>query len=655
MDAPVYQVDDPLVKIMFKGRAAERARLSEYREGPIDTFADIMSNDPRLLRFKDNLSRKLSAEHSENVDEYGRVYGNGLISNFYGIRHVSGFPMKPSSYPLYSNIHHREKAGLANDFVKPWHKNVLKAIVRLFFSDLEPVSLRLRKGSSSVAPFFEKAMHKKMDIVRFSLNNAERAAILIGKGDHVNAWKNFQIGGVVRWLHRRQSSDAISFDDGSWTFKPRKVNDLEYAISGGERGSEIVASKALNDVDFSVPDGFARERNREVAGVPLGINSIGMPIAQAVRKRIYSLYSYSYHHTTREEMANDLRKWDFTIAADVASHDVYWPPFVLEAIADELLEMGYSGWWVDLFRMTAHLPYFVTGIAKNVPNVMIGDWRNPSSNRGLMSGDSFTDIKGTILMTWVYLILQIEHTAPQYEQRCQTVESSLSLTHQYLQGALPILLKDKSDDALLGWKSSILKPAAIKLQERMKKGESVSPYMIVGYEHGGAFLGNILLYPTNKQQSELILTGNIQSMLINQFSPEHGVDAKRRDRANVKRPFPGLAWETIPTVYGSCDLFSNVSEAIEREWFDSFGFSYRKYREDMLEQDKRKLRQYTKEVSALSGLRDLSLIDQEVLATPEKLMYKYTPDDVSSSVDEFLFHGLPLEEVEPFFNSVVPR
>jgi hypothetical protein len=98
-----------------------------------------------------------------------------------------------------------------------------------------------------------------------------------------------------------------------------------------------------------------------------------------------------------------------------------------------------------------------------------------------------------------------------------------------------------------------------------------------------------------------------------------------------------------------------VSEAIEREWFDSFGFSYRKYREDMLEQDKRKLRQYTKEVSALSGLRDLSLIDQEVLATPEKLMYKYTPDDVSSSVDEFLFHGLPLEEVEPFFNSVVPR
>jgi hypothetical protein len=77
-------------------------------------------------------------------------------------------------------------------------------------------------------------------------------------------------------------------------------------------------------------------------------------------------------------------------------------------------------------------------------------------------------------------------------------------------------------------------------------------------------------------------------------------------------------------------------------------------REKLLDDDKRKLQSYIKERKMRNGINDLSLIDQEVLASPEKLMYKYSPTDVSPEIVDLLFNGLTLEQVEPYFNSVIP-
>lgn len=647
----VFYPGDPVCDALFVGPKALRNRDKQFKEGPIEFLPGHMSNDWPVLLFKKEVSEKLTSRFPESVDEYGRVTGNGVRSNFYGVRHVNGYPMRPATFPIADNRGLRTQAGLANDFVEPWHRAALVALVELFFTSLQPVAMRLRKGASSMMPVYETRMTARQDIARFSLASGPAAARLISKGDYENAWRKYHIGGAYHTVYRRQSSDAVAYEKGKWFAKDRAVADLQYAISGGRSGTYLPASKELGDVDFRHPEGFFRERNRTAQGGPFGLNANLMPIAQAARAHMYEEYAYTLHHTTRESMQASLRDWKFSIAADVSSHDMFWPTFLIPVIKEGMARAGVRDWWLELYDLKSRLPLYVTDVDEGLGNLLIGDWRKPDLHPGLPSGNALTDIEGTIGMVWIYFMLQVEHTLPALKAQCVTVEGAKAVLDRYLKGLLPIRLKDKSDDALLGWTDSALVPAATALLEKMKKGDAVSPYMKISYEHGGAFLGNILLYPESKEFSGMVMIGNIISLLINQFSPEYSVQSGVRDRSRVKRPFPGLAWETYAQVYGSSPIYGQVMDLIEECWFNQFHESYRGYRDKLLAADRLALEKFVKEQAARFDTIDLTLIDHEVLADPSKLQYKYEPGDVNPGVLDLLFQGLPLAEVEPFFRN----
>lgn len=651
---PTFTPGDPVCDALFSGKRAERAKLKDFKEGPIETLPGIFSNDPRLLEFKDKLSLKLTDLLPESVDEYGRVTGSGVRSNFLGMRHVNGFMMDPATYPIVDNTLLREEAGLANDFVEPWHRNLFRAIVKLFFSNLEPVPLKLRKGSSSVCPFFVNQLVQKMDLARFALLRAEEGGNMMLKGDFETPFLKFFFGGASYVVYRAQSSDAIVLlKNGKFQAKARNVADLEYALTGGASGRFFASSKEMGNVDFSVPNGFFRERKRTAHGVGFSTNVVLMVVAQAVRKKLYDVYKYSFHHTTRMAQQEDVRKWHSVIAADVMQHDQYYPMFFADEMADVLLEMGFAEWWVEFFKLKGKLPYYVTDVSPGEGNILLGDWRNPSSRGGLTSGEAFTDIMGTVNMGFNYLITQISHVFPKLAARCKTEEGALEVAHSYFQGRQPIVQKSKSDDALLGVTDYSLVPAANRLQEKMKAEENVNPYMRLSLEHGGAFLGSILLTPTDGSLDKTTFIGNVISLTINQFSPEYGVQSKIRDRSRVKRPFPGLAWETLPSVYGTAPAFGVVMEETERAWREAFGFSYSIFREEMLREDKRRLTEYiAASTDASLKIDEMTSIDHEVIASPEKLQYKFSSSDVSPGVEDMLFNGLPLEEVVPLFQSI---
>lgn len=651
-DTPFFKPGDPVCDALFSGQKALRNRDKQYTEGPIEFLPGHFSNDWPFLKFKEELSLKLTKAFPETVDDFGRVSGNGVRSNFFGVRHVNGFPMRPSSFPLTDNRYLREKAGLSNSFVEPWHKVALQAIVELFFADLQPVALKLRKGSSSMMPYYETKMEPRKEIARHSLRNAAKAGDLFGKGDFETPWRQFQIGGAYHTVYRRQSSDAITKHGNDYHAKPRPVADFDYAISGGRRGTFLPASKELGDVDFRVPPGFFRERNRTAAGGPFGLNAALMPLAQSCRLHIYQEYAYTFHHTTRESMQQSLRDWAFSIAVDVSSHDMYWPTFILDTVADSMGNVGISDWWRQLYLAKSRLPLYVTDVDVGKGNVLFGDWRKPNLHSGLPSGNALTDIEGTIVMTWVYLMVQVEHTFPSGVNQLKELSSAKVFIDRYLKGTLPIKLKDKSDDGLLGWSDPTLVVQARKLLDRMKAKESISPYMSISYEHGGAFLGNILLYPETKEFKGVVLIGNVNSLVINQFSPEYGVSSSVKDRSRTKRPFPGLAWETYSQAYGSSPVYGGVMEIVEECWFNHYHESYRGYRDALLLSDKAALEKYIKEQGLKMDSVNLSPVDHEVLADPSKLQYKYVPEDVSPAVLEMLFQGLGLEETEPYFRSI---
>lgn len=662
--APVFGVDDPVVKMLGTPYTVPRNMTKTYKEGPIETLEGVMSNDWRFLRFKDNLSRRGSeGPLVPNVDDLGRVYGNGVRSNLFGLRYVGGYPSIPATYPLYDNTFLREQKGLKNHFVEKWHENVFRAIARLFFSDFEAQMIRLRPGSSSMMPFYETDMAEKKNILAQALKNGPEAGKMMLKGNFTDPWIQFQIGGAYHTVYRRQSSDVVLLEGGVFRAKDRPVADLLFATTGGRQGrfeptNRVLDSSMGKPLDFKIPEGFFRERNRTAMGGPLGLNGNLMPVAQAVRKSIYDRYGYTFHHTTRSALQQDVRQWKFCIAADVSNHDWFWPTWVATDVwAEELLNMGFADWWVELYKVRMRLPNYVTDVGPGEGNILIGDWRKPENKGGLPSGNSFTDLDGTMLMTSVYFIAQVTHTYPELIDQLGTVEAACGVLDRYMRGKLPICLKDKSDDALFGWTDTFFVPRAKKFLEMMadssESAPEISPYMKVSYEHGGAFLGSVLLYPESMEMDKVSLIGNIVSLFVNKFSPEYGVQSAIPDRSRVRRPFPGLAWKSMVENYGNCPAYGIALELIEREWFDAFGGeSFRHKMEKWLERDERKLAEHLKARSL--AIPELTLIDMEVLTSVDKLDWKYSMSDVSPAIYALLSNGLPAEFSEEYLKKVRP-
>lgn len=655
-----------LVQALFAGSKANRAMNREFSEGPIDVFPAcagldvIWSDDTDYLRFKKLLVEKLMADPTlqASVDDAGRVTGNGIRSDWRGLLYVGGFGQLNATWPMLDNEQLRSDKKLINTLQGyDFYKRVYQAIVRLFFSDLEQQPMKLRKYSSSTIPWFETDMTQKVRICGYALQNAQKAGELIKKGNYVQAFVQYQVGGAYYVVYRHQASDAwIQDADGVYHPKPRFIADREYALSGGTSGSWKEADRSFNQ-DFAPKhligrSDFARERKRTAMGGPLVTNAIMMPIAQAVRARIYEKYAFSFHHTTRQSIETDLVKWEGIIPVDVSQHDQLWPSsWLLDLIADELLLMGYPDWWVEIYRMKGRLPVYVSSVGPDEGQTLLGDWRNPDVNMGLHSGNAFTDLEGTILMCGAYLITQLEHITPEVIDSLDTVSKTMDYIDGYLRGEKGICQKSKSDDALLGILDKSLLRRHNSLLEKLQAEEQVSKIMEIGYEHGGAFLGSILLFGPDKHPSSLRLIGNVVSMVVNMFSPEYGVNSAVRSkrRQGLKRPYPGIAWGSTREVFGDAPAFPAVMKHIEDAWFEVYGISYSYYRDTMYKED---MRQLTKDLDSKDEWSNLSLIEKEVISAPEKLQYRYTELDVREEIVELAFSGVPEELVTPFFEAV---
>jgi hypothetical protein len=450
-EAVLFDYDSPVAQALFKTGTARQAAERSFREGPIETYRNIWSTDPEMLSYKDTFSRAATKEFPESVDEYGRVFGNGVRSNFFEMRHVNGYPMIPATWPLNDNRLKREKEGLVDKPVADWHERLFRSFVRLTFSNVKPVPLKWRKGSSTTITEFTTSDIRKAAVAKDAISYAPYAGGLMLKGKYDEAFLRYGFGGASYVVYRNQSTDKITLNaDGSFSFKQREVADLLYAVSGGRHGKLFPASKNASEITSIA--GFARERKRTAMACPGTISFAVMPVAQAVRPKLYDEFAFSFHHTSRSQKQEKIRQWDAAIIADVADNDMNWPLWLAEKIwVDELGKMGYADWWLEIFKTSLKLPIYVSTPGPGQGNVLIGDWRKPDLNVGLSSGNPFTDILGTGLMSVVYAIMQIEHTDPSMARYLSegSQDRSDQFFAQYLKGQLDYGCMSKSDDAAL--------------------------------------------------------------------------------------------------------------------------------------------------------------------------------------------------------------
>lgn len=655
MDAPYFTRGDKVCDILFHGDDANRAADRTRVDRPIEVFEGKLSTDYEFLTLKDRVSMAASKEPAlaESVDEFGRCHSTGVRSNFYGIRHVNGYPMEHGTWPLASNLLKRDQAGLSNKWLEPWHKYVFHALTQLFFEDISAVPMTIRKGSSTVIPFFTRKPADRNAYAVLALNTAQAAGELMLQGNFKEAYLAHQFGGAYYVVYRSQSSDKVSFVKGEWTAKPRQVADFNYAISGGERGQMFTSSKSLEHAGFRVPQGFFRERLRTAMGGPFQLNAALMPIMQAARANIYDRFAFSFHHTTRKQKEEKVHGWDLAIAADVSDHDTFWPAHLyLPVIMDELRNMGFAEWWVALLDASFKLPIYVGAPAVGEGQTLIGDWRDPQMNVGMPSGHSGTDLFGTLGMSGQYFITQVTETAPELIAQFKDVQSVKRVLVEYLQGKLAFAQMSKTDDAFLLWKKSPSMAKAITLRERLKAEEAVNPYIKLSYEHGGAFLGDILLYDVTRELKRSIFIGNILSDAINTLSPEYGVQSQTKDRSKTKRPYPGIAWGSHREVYGSAPGYEALGDIMERNWRDVYHESYVAFREELYRKDVALLARDMASVDKYNGLDHLSTADKEVLVSPDKLHYKYDPASIDPEVRALTLYQLPVELIAPYVASI---
>jgi hypothetical protein len=677
-----YKYPHPNARLIFDEKSSKAitnaVRVESIKQ--LYIFPHHHSFSENYLAFMDMLSVRLSNEFKPNVDEStGYCFGNAVRGNFYGLRHVPGVPMTPATYTLISNRHRREALKLARRPLKDWHYNLMLAWWINVIQDIKPTDLAIPRGTSSCAPEFTSKVSRKMEIAREAFRDAEVCGNLMLKGDYASPWIDYKMGGAVYIVYRLQVTDKVAYDPKTriYTPKGRWVADLDYALSGGLEGELKESDKTKYVKEIFAENGigiknFFSCRKRTAAGAPLKLNSAIGVIADAMRQNMYDKYGITYHDRTREQKTRDVHEFDMAILADVADHDLLWGEYNLEIMIEAFKICGFADWWIALFHRSMTLPQYVTSLSSEDGNTLIGEWDKPNPLSMLLSGSKFTDICGTGGMTPIYAIGQIEHTAPHHIPNLSSLSKAILWVDNYLKHKLDIAQKSKSDDGLLLFRTPRVVAKAKLLQTKLvhvdnKEGEYkdfiFSNYMIIGYEAGGAYLGDLLYFDSSLDLKRSKFIGNIMSFVNNKFAPEYSCPPEGtpiNQYGRYRRKFPGLAWESAFEVYGDCPIFSQVVEVIEDCWSLTIGGSFQGYMNRLLEEDRKKVSLYALEVAKeldiqIASLQDadLTAIDREVLADPSKIHYKFQPDQISTFIHHLLFNKIPKEEVAPYFYSIV--
>lgn len=573
-------LDQDHIKTLFKTpQIYARAALRDYPHGPMDMLPGVVNIDPRTQKFLIELGRGLHENFKPSLDELGRPTGTGQITSFDTMLHLPGFPQERANIPSFSNAKLREDKGLTNNWINDFDRDMFTQLCRLWFAKPKPVDVTLKDGSQAGIGFFTTDIGEKEDAM-LGLIQRDIADIkkLFLKRDYVTLFEKYSAAGPSYTLFRDQYTDKMV--DGKSA--PRPVSNLQHAISSGLEGAIIDSSKSLEPygsyVSQEAKNVLSASRRRVAYAQSLGYSAFLLPVAQATREMLYDKYSFTLHHTTRLQKEKKMKTFDAAVAADVSNHDILWPVDLYLPIIEQVMdELGYSKWYIECFRSSLKTGVYVPSCAPGEGGFMVGDWRDPQTSMGLLSGNPYTDLLGGLGMTFVYMDGLLTHVAPDRKKWLMSNPAGRSdWIEAFLEGKAEIAAPAKSDDGYLLSKgvaeTARLQQMRAEMAEAEKKGNDFpfSSYMIVSYEKGDKFLGDVTLYSNSKDLQDTRFVADINSLPRNMILSEYGVYLSKEyeniglykpDRLKVNnRKYPGLAYDGRIDVYGSHELYEPVWE-----------------------------------------------------------------------------------------------
>lgn len=598
----------------FLGPNAQFARNRVFKNRANEIFPGIKSDDRDYLKFTERLADRLTERFVSTQDDEGVNGPEAITGDFYSLRTVSGYLMNPRTLPTVSNDILVDSLGLARSFVSPRHELIFEKLHAVLYEKWTPSDVKIAKVSSSTFPFFRKDVDYKINHGLYVLNNMESICTDLVHGKMEDVYHRHRVM-VANAINYRAQVDKMSKVNGKFISKPRLVNDFEYAVSGGKTGHRFNADKSVI-VDGEYIEGHATMRVRPVYGMAGPINYSFSAIMAGYRTNYLSKYAYTFKHTIPSQIQSKIARFNYLKGFDVSQFDESVQAFMLDKWM-EMFSTHWPEWLVDTQKLMIHAPYYSPPVdSSGGDGIWMGnpfDIKSFKLNVGLPSGVAQNPDLGKFMMTFAYLCFMDDYFQ-------DTIEFGIN---KVLMGEHPRYgLLDMSDDALILTNSVGFKDY---MAELLKEKGVISPYFAAAKEDSVSFLGNVI--HRDSPESEIKLSPDVRSYVLNWFVPERGVQDKMRE-------FWASGWFERNNFYAASPAFSDASFIVREEFRSAFGVSPDNLAEQGLKS------------SPLNQVSARSAIDSEVIMDPSKLFYKYTEDDVSEDVYDNFIAKIPAVEIE---------
>lgn len=581
----------------FLGQDGKNQFARVYSQKPVALYFDgigkVYSNDPRHLDLARRLSTQLREAFPKDVRSDGLFGPTAIGGNFTELLTVAGCPMNPMTYNPVDNSKLREELNLNVNFNSTRHLRIYEEFLKIRYANHDDSRGKISKISGSGFPIFTHDISVKIAHLNHIATNVNQILDGIAQGNLSNVREQHAVILASSVVLRTQAEGGKVSEDGHVIPKERLVNDLEYALTSGERGKRFPASKqvTLDGIDLR---GHFAGRARSAYSIPNPINSTFTAAIEGLRHYGDNLYEFTYKHRTREGQKKKVEKFKFFLPLDVGQYDQSMPWYMVEKWLEFL---PFNDRARKVISMILKAPKFYSAVSSTHDPIWTGnpeDSNDYQSWGGLPSGAFLTSMMGKDLFTFTALTMFDDY----FHDVVGNVDKILKGEHKY--GLL-----NASDDTILMSNDQDFFTHLRSLQE--VKG-SMTNYFKVEIEDGFKFLGECGYV---NEDNKFDICADIGSYFKNMLCPERGIDSRLRQYALYGMEIRRQIFQTHPKFFEAEELFLKLYRDIYKlDW--------------NLMLEKNMVRP-----SVVDFGQVMSQADIEVRLDPKKLYYKYDHNDVS--------------------------
>lgn len=637
LDVPRAFLKDPRSKRAFPNNSGKMRVTKPYVSAPNAVFADhtnskegvpLWSVNKDYRKFCNILDKELSSAHQpESHDGFST---NGITGNFSAVNSVSGIKAIPGNAPVVDADSMIEDKNLAMDFNSPRHKRIFNALWDLMFSRLEESGTSLSRISSSTIPIFTASVPEKQMFLEQILNNLDDVLDLVMKDKFVELQRKYGLA-LAYVLGERHQPDGGKWEDGKFIPKPRYGFTREGIFSNDpEIHKQIEIDKTSHLKEVYGLENCSAMRVRTVFGLAGFVTYLLSCLFNMARSHYLTEYSYTWKHSTREQIFEKVKDNSWAVGLDVTQMDQHVPSWFLDAYADKWADHVHPG-LAKLIKLMNTAPYFCPQLAPGESPFWVGNPYDPRGfwpRPGLASGRPDVPDLGKFWMTFVYACM-IDDINHDLLEQAHTDHLSLKV---FLKGNYRIRLLDMGDDAVVMGDDTTL-PFRDILRKHLKDG-TASNYAMFDEEEVVAFLGNVFMKDPITHEI-LMPEPNPITLVVNRFCREHSVFNHNHSE------FWGSGLLLALDHYGKSSKAIEVWEHMEELWrFHMPDFP--------TPTAMAKAHAKLKPVGGIAGISDA---DIQVLLDPSKLHYKFTADMLSEGIRDKFTTFVPPEKIKRAFNS----